>query len=344
VSDPDSTLEAARAGDEVAFAQLLAPLRNELRAHCYRMAGSLGDADDLLQESLVRAWRGLAGFEGRSSLRTWMYRVTTHACLDALEKKSARVLPSDVGAPVDPHASFDPPRDDATWLEPCPDDLVLATPHTPESCIVARESVAFAFLVALQLLPPKQRAVLILRDVVGWQASECGELLDLSVAAVNSALQRARATLTSHRATARKTEPLLDDAATTELLARYVHAWEHADVDELVALLHADATLAMPPLSQWLLGAEAIGTSIAAMVFGPVGPGNFRLVPTRANALPAFAVYQRSADGSFHALALHVLELEARPSRIASLVAFMDPRVMTTFGLPLALMAELAGA
>src|SRR5688572_28318484 len=131
MNDPDRTLASARAGDQVAFAQLVAPLRNELRAHCYRMAGTLQDADDLLQESLVRAWRGLPGFEGRASLRTWMYRVTTHACLDALEKKSARVLPSDVGEPIDPHAQFDPPSDDVAWLEPCPDELVLATPQTP---------------------------------------------------------------------------------------------------------------------------------------------------------------------------------------------------------------------
>lgn len=325
---PDA-LALAREGDELAFAKLIAPYRNELRAHCYRMAGSLQDADDLLQESLVKAWRGLPGFEGRSSLRTWLYRVTTHACLDALEKKSARVLPSELGEPVDPHASFDPPRDDLPWLEPCPEDLVLATPQTPESRIVARESVELAFLVALQLLPAKQRAVLILRDVVGWEASECATLLDLSVAAVNSALQRARATLAA-RADTRTAPVVVDDRATTELLARYVRAWEHADVGELVALLHAEATLAMPPMSQWLRGADAIGTAIAAMVWHP-GAAPFRMVPTRANGSPAFAAYQRADDGSWRAAALHVLDLV--DARVVGIVAFLDPRTLAAFGL-----------
>ena len=328
---PDA-LALARTGDELAFAKLIAPFRNELRAHCYRMAGSLQDADDLLQESLVKAWRGLAGFEGRSSLRTWLYRVTTHACLDALDKKSARVLPSELGDPIDPHAGFDPPRDDLPWLEPCPEDLVLATPQTPESRIVARESVAFAFLVALQLLPAKQRAVLILRDVVGWEAAECAALLDLSVAAVNSALQRARATLAARAESARAAGPVVvDDRATTELLARYVRAWEGADVGELVALLHAEATLAMPPLAQWLRGAEAIGAAIAAMVLPPDAAGRFRMVPTRANGRPAFAAYQSDDAGTWRPAALHVLELDG--DRIAGILAFLDPRSLAAFGL-----------
>jgi RNA polymerase sigma-70 factor (ECF subfamily) len=332
VSDPEAALAAARAGDEEAFAALVAPHRKELRAHCYRMAGSLHDADDLLQESLLKAWRGLPSFEGRSSLRTWLYRVTTHACIDALEKRSARVLPAELGEPVDPHIAFDPPRDDVPWLEPCPDDVALATVHTPESRFVARESVAFAFLVALQLLPAKQRAVLILRDVVGWEASECARLLDLSVAAVNSALQRARATLATRAAAAQAAGPAPHDAPTGDLLARYVHAWEHADVAELVALLHADATLAMPPLAQWLRGAEAIGIAIAAMVLPPQAAGAFRLVATRANALPAFAMYARADDGAFRLQSLHVVE--TRGDAIASIMAFLDPRSFAAFDLP----------
>ena len=327
-------LGAARAGDQSAFARLIAPHRRELRAHCYRMSGSLHDADDLLQESLVRAWRGLSAFEGRSSLRTWLYRVTTNACLDALDRKSGRVLPPGLSAPAAAGAPIDSPRMEPIWLEPCPADLyqVDSQVRSPEARYEQRESMALAFLVALQLLPPKQRAVLILRDVVGWEASECAELLDLSVAAVNSALQRARETLALKAADARAARRT-PDADVAALLARYVEAWEQADVSRLVSLLHEDATLAMPPIPTWLLGAQRIADEVQAMVFAHVGPGAFRLVSTEANGLPALAAYQRNREtGRLEAASLHLVAV--RDDRIAALDVFMDPSLFVRFGLP----------
>ncbi len=224
-----STLEAARAGDERAFAQLIAPYRRELRAHCYRLSGSLHDADDLLQESLLRAWRGLGTFAGRSSLRTWLYKVSTNACLDALEKRPARLLPFDLGPPVAGDARLAAPRHEPIWLEPWPDAPADAAAASPEARYGGRESVALAFLVALQLLPARQRAVLLLRDVLGWQASGCAELLGLSVAAVNSALQRARETI-DRRAPALADASATVDPETAAVLARYVAAWETTEV------------------------------------------------------------------------------------------------------------------
>lgn len=298
-------LEAARGGDERAFARLVEPHRKELRAHCYRMAGSLLDADDLLQESLLRAWRGLASFEGRASLRTWLYKVTTHACLDQLDRKGPRLLPQDMGPASDGRVG--PPIEDAAFVEPAPADLYER-----------REDVALAFLVALQLLTPKQRAALILRDVVGMEASECAELLGLSVAAVNSALQRAREVLAARPHAA--PPPERDDA----VLARYIDAWQRADSAALVALLREDATLAMPPIREWIAGAAAIGRSIQDMVFGPAGPGVFRLVPTEANGLPGFAAYQNGQP-----LAIHVIELAG--GKIAAITAFIAPALVAKF-------------
>jgi RNA polymerase sigma-70 factor, ECF subfamily len=303
--------------DEAAFAELIAPFRRELRAHCYRMSGSVLDADDLLQESLIKAWKGMPSFEGRSSLRTWLYTVATHACLDALEKKSARTLPRELGPPSD--GQVGPPRMDLPWLEPAPAELMEPEP-SPEARYSRRESVALAFLVALQRLPPRQRAVLILRDVVGWQASECGELLGLSVAAVNSALQRARETLASPAPVTS-----LEDPEKQSLLQRYVQAWERADVDLLVSILHEEATLAMPPMAEWLQGARTIGASIAAMVFAE--GGRFEVVATEANGQPAFALYR---DGK--ASGIHVLEIAG--GRITAVTAFLNPALFAAFGLP----------
>jgi RNA polymerase sigma-70 factor (ECF subfamily) len=309
-----SDLAAAQQGDNAAFARLVAPYRRELRAHCYRMSGSLHDADDLLQESLLRAWRGLPGFEGRSDVRTWLYKVTTHACLDRLDARAPRMLPFDAAGVVDP-----------IWVEPCP-AAWYSDESSPEARLGRRESVALALLVALQRLPAKQRAVLILRDVVGWQASECAELLGLTVAAVNSALQRARDTLGAQQG-----EPPPVDEQTASLLGRYLAAWEKADTQALVSLLHEDATLAMPPMPEWVAGATAIGAIIDKMVFAPSGPGAFRMVALEANGLPAFASYARADDGVFRARALHILDV--RDGRIAGLVAFIDASLFPTFGL-----------
>jgi RNA polymerase sigma-70 factor (ECF subfamily) len=333
VADDDATLAAARSGDEAAFARLVAPFQRELKAHCYRMSGSIHDAEDLLQEGLVRAWRGLPTFEGRSTLRTWLYKVTTSACLDALESKGRRILPMDLG-PANGDASAEPARAfEPTWLEPCPEHLYAEAPVSPEARYRTRESVALAFLVALQLLPAKQRAVVILRDVLGWQATECASLLGSSVASVNSALQRGRETLEVSAAGAREIPAPIDDAHTSELLARYVHAWELADVGALVSLLREDATLAMPPWSAWFRGPAAIGASIGAMLFTPGARGTFRLVPTRANGLPAFAMYQRDpAGGAMRARAVHLLEVDG--TSISAITAFLDASLFEVFGLP----------
>jgi RNA polymerase sigma-70 factor, ECF subfamily len=295
--------------DHGEFAKLVEPYRRELRAHCYRMSGSLHDADDLLQESLLRAWRGIAGFEGRASLRTWLYKVTTHACLDKLGARGPRLLPLDLGPASEPGA-IGAPATDAAFIEPCPAELYER-----------RETVALAFLVALQLLTPKQRAALILHEVVGLEASEAAELLGVSVAAINSALQRARDVLATRRGAVPELDPGRD-----AVLARYVDAWQSGDASALVALLRDDAVLAMPPIREWLQGAAAIGRSLDAMVFGPAAPGAFRLVPIEANGMPAFAAY---AHG--HAMSLHLVDV--RGGKIAAITAFLAPELFGAFGL-----------
>jgi RNA polymerase sigma-70 factor (ECF subfamily) len=320
-------LGAARAGDHEAFAALIAPFRRELRAHCYRLTGSLVDADDLLQESLLRAWKGLARFEGRSSLRTWLYRVTTNSCLDVLDRRKTKVLPEQLGPAVSPD-QLAAPDPDLPWLEPCPEGMYVDLPASPEARYSSRESVTLAFLVALQALPARQRAVLILRDVVGWEAAECAELLDMSVFAVNSALQRARDTMAARAA---RNAPV-DDAVPPALLARYVDAWQLADVGALVALLRDDATLAMPPMPTWLAGADAIGASLAAMVLPPAAAGRYCLVPIVTSGRPGFAAYAVGSDGMYHPSSIHVVDV--RDGAIAAIHAFLDVRLFPRFGLP----------
>jgi RNA polymerase sigma-70 factor, ECF subfamily len=339
-----STLDAARAGDHEAFALLIEPFRRELRAHCYRFSGSLHDADDLVQESLLRAWRGLKSFEGRSSLRTWLHSVATSACLDALEKRRPRGLPIDLGPAVSADAVMAPPVLEPIWVEPWPDAIIDGDVlSSPEARYTLRESVTLAFLVALQLLPPRQRAVLLLRDVVGWQAQECADLLGLSVAAANSALQRARETIDRRAPALKDASPIVDDERTAALLARYVAAWETADVDALVSLLREDATFAMPPLPEWLQGAQEIGRSIAAMLLVPGSSGTLRLVAIRANGRPGFATYRRSdVTGEWEAMSLQVVEI--LDGRIASVVAFLDTSLFAPFELPATLAEEDASS
>jgi RNA polymerase sigma-70 factor (ECF subfamily) len=303
-----SDLEAARGGDDAAFARLIAPFRRELRAHCYRMAGTIHDADDLLQESLVRAWRGLASFEGRASLRTWLYKVTTHACLDKLDTASERAA-----------------RAAHELVEPCPPELY--TDISPEARISARESIALAFMVALQLLTAKQRAVLILRDVIGMEASECAELLDLTVAAVNSALQRAREAVGDSSAAVPARDPDRD-----AVVARYLNAWERADSSALIGLLRDDARLAMPPMPETYVGAAAIGAAIGEMVFAPAGAGAFTFVAIEASGEPALALYERGDDGRFHARAIQFIQ--TRDGLVADILAFVDPSLFGRLGVP----------
>jgi RNA polymerase sigma-70 factor (ECF subfamily) len=316
------------------------PYRRELHLHCYRLLGSLLDAEDLVQETMLRAWQRFDSFRGASSLRTWLYTIATNACLDALKKRLPRTLPQAAYPLADPHGPIPPPISDAIWLEPFPDMWLAEAPDTPEAHYTRRESVSLAFLTALQLLPPRQRAILILSDVLDWRAREIADLLELSVSAVNSALHRARATLAKNY---HADEPGLiqvdrADAATSALLNRYVRAWETDDVAGLVALLKEDATFNMPPFPLWYWGREAIQTILSFAAFGAGRENQWRLFPTDANGLPAFALYRADTSKSFYrAFGVQVLTFDdSTPERqIADLTIFQTPALVTYFGFPL---------
>jgi RNA polymerase sigma-70 factor (ECF subfamily) len=305
--------------------------RTALRGHCYRMLGSAFDAEDAVQETLVRAWRKRAGFEGRASLRTWLYRIATNVCLDALAERRRRTRPVDDGPAGMPEGALDV-RPRTHWIEPVPDADVLPGDESPFETARLRESVRLAFVAALQHLPPRQRAALLLADVLGLSAVEIGECLEMSVAAVNSALQRARVTI-ARRDSVSAREPLPDEQAA--LLERYVDAFLRYDVDELTSLLREDAILSMPPYTMWLQGRDAIGRWL-------VGPGagcrNSRLLPTRACGVPAFAQYRPDPNGGHSPWALLVLDVAG--DGIRSWTAFLDvERLFPLFNLPPALPA-----
>ena len=315
------------------FARLTEPLRGELLAHCYRMLGSVHDAEDQVQETLLRAWRSYGEFEGRASLRTWLYRIATNACLRALENRSRRPLPSGLGGPgQDPDAPLAPARPEVPWLQPFPDARLgtgPADPADPADVAVARASLRLALIAALQYLPPRQRAVLIFRDVLGWRAAEVADLLGTTTAAVNSTLQRARAQL-------RLVEPAQGsirepaERAVRDLLARYAAAFETADVVALTALLREDAVLEMPPQPTWFAGRDQIGRFMAARVL--CRPGDFRLIPTTANGQPALAAYLRDRGDVLRAHAIQVLTVAS--SGVTRIVSFNDPGLLAVFGLP----------
>ena len=318
------------------FAVLANRFRPELLAHCYRMLGSVQDAEDQVQETLVRAWRSYSNFEGRSSLRTWLYRIATNACLRALENRERRPLPSGLGAPgYDPAGSIAPPMSEVPWLEPFPDALLRPESADPAAVAVARSGLRLALIAALQQLPVRQRTVLILRDVLGWRAAEVAELLGVSVVAVNSALQRAREQV-------RQSVPEADEIrepssrADRAVLDRYATAIENADGTALVDLLHEDATFEMPPIPTWFRGRESIVRFLGTQVL--TSPGVYTVVPATANGQPAFAIYSRAEDGTRRAYGVQVLAL--RNGRIASVVAFLDPGLFPGFGLS----AELPAA
>ncbi|MYU03766.1 sigma-70 family RNA polymerase sigma factor [Streptomyces sp. SID8366] len=329
--------DTATAGIDVA----LEKHRTELTGYCYRMLGSAFEAEDAVQDTLVRAWRGHKRFEGRSSLRSWLYRIATNVCLDMLTAGGKRARPMDLTDATPLARAALSPRPDHTWLEPVPDARVLPAVDDPAEAAVAKESIRLAFMAALQQLPPKQRAVLILREVLAWRASEVAELLDTSVASVNSALQRARATL-AERAAAGTAGEVCDplDEEQQKLLERYVKAFEGYDMAALTALLHEDAAMTMPPFDLWLRGpADITGfmTTIGASCAGS------RLVPVRANGLPAFAHYKPDPEnGGFSPWAVQVLELSE--GRITGFHCFLDTRRwFPLFGLPLQLEAESHG-
>jgi RNA polymerase sigma-70 factor (ECF subfamily) len=308
--------------DERAFESAVAPHRRELLAHCYRMLGSLADAEDALQEALLRAWRGLPGFQGRSSLRSWLYSIATNVCLRMIERRPKRVLPVDYGPASDPHDA------EPVWLEPFPDELIAEDGlASPEARYEQRESVELAFVAALQHLPARQRAVLLLRDVLGFAPAEIADALGATPAAVYSALQRAHAAI-DERLPARSQQATLrslPDGQVREVVQRFADAWERADVAAMVALLVEDASFAMPPRPEWFRGRDAIGAFLAA---GPLDRSErWRMVPIRANGQLAFAVF-----GSGGAHAIEVLTLD-EDGRIADLTAFLEPETFAHFGL-----------
>jgi RNA polymerase sigma-70 factor (ECF subfamily) len=317
-------LAAARAGDGDAFGRLVGPLRDELRAYCYRMLGSIHDAEDAVQDTLDRAWRALARFEARGSIRPWLYKIATNRSLTIIERRGRRELPTDLSPAGAPLA-------EAAWLGPYPDRLMGWTARlSPEARAVARESVELAFVAALQHLSASQRAVLLLRDVLGYAASEVADVLDTSVAAVNSALQRARKVVSELRPepSQRQTLKTLGDAAQRDVAQRYLTAWEAGDVDAIVAMLAEDARYSMPPLPTWYAGRA----EIRGFLVDTVLPYRWRFLPARANGQLAFGTYLWSVErGAYVPAGLDLLALRGR--QVAEVVSFLDAD-FPSFGLP----------
>ncbi|MFC6016608.1 sigma-70 family RNA polymerase sigma factor [Plantactinospora solaniradicis] len=320
-------LVAARAGDDDAFGRLVGPLRDELRAHCYRMLGSVHDAEDAVQDTLDRAWRSLERFEDRGTVRPWLYRIATNRSLTLIEQRGRRELPTDLSPEGAPLA-------EAAWLEPYPDRLMGWTAElSPEAQVVARESVELAFVAALQHLSASQRAVLLLRDVLGYAAREVADLLETTVPAVNSALQRSRKVLVDllPETTQRQTLNALDTAEQRDLVRRYAAAWEAGDVESIVAMLTEDAKYSMPPLTAWYEGHDGIRGFLTEATLHR----RWRFLPARANGQLAFGTYLWDEDrASYVAAGLDLLAL--RGTRIAEVVSFLDAD-FATFGLPVAL-------
>jgi RNA polymerase sigma-70 factor (TIGR02960 family) len=324
-------MSRARAGDGDAFRELTEPYRRELLVHCYRMLGSFQDAEDALQDTLLSAWKGLGGYEGRASLRTWLYRIATNRCLDARRSATRRPAKEWNVPHVEPP---EPTRlGEVVWLEPIPDDLLegaIDVPLGPESRYEQTESISLAFVTALQVLPPRQIAALILRDVLGFHANEVAAMLDSTVESVNSALKRARASLQRRQPRVAETEPppAPNSSAEGAIVAKFVDAWESADVDALVDLLTDDAFVSMPPMPFEYEGRDVVGRFCASIFRAG---RRFDLVPTRANGQPAFGAYLRGPDGISHGMGLYVLTLAGE--RICAMTRF-ENSVLPSFGLP----------
>jgi RNA polymerase sigma-70 factor (ECF subfamily) len=334
-------LAAAKGGDEGAFERLIGPYRGELQAHAYRMVGSLHDAEDATQEALLRAWRGIGRFEGRSSLRNWLYTITTNSSLRLIERRPKRVLPIEFGPPADPHEPPGRPLVESAWVEPFPDDRLAAdqTETSPEARYEQRESVELAFTAALQHLPPLQRAALIMTDVLGFSPGEVAEALEQSPASIYSALQRAR----------KATEERLPDASQHEIreklgedhvkqvVDRFMAAWETADVEQIRSLLTEDCDMVMPPWAEWFRGRDAV---VEFLPRGPLPPGRkWKMVPVRANGQPAAAAYWSDEEGALHAEGILLLDF-ADSGEVSQITTFRDPELMQGFGLPPAMDPE----
>lgn len=332
---PQSSSQVTRL-DQAEFGAWVEPHRRELQAHCYRMVGSVQDAEDMVQETFLRAWRRRETFEGRAPFRAWLYRIATNICLDALGKHPRRFVPltwqnvSTLEEPIPP-AVMEP-----VWLEPYPDVLLAPTDTQPEGRFTARENITLAFVVALHRLPPRQRAVLILRDVLDWQASEVADLLDMTISAVKSALHRARTTLAEYNPTdTSKTE--LDEITRLQL-DDYVRAWETADINTLLGLLKEDATFSMPPIPSWYQGHDAIRGLTGKTVFSGQANGRWRLLPTNANRQIAFGLYRvGETPGTHHGYGIQVLTYHG--GLISDITTFRNPALLARFDLPLSLSA-----
>jgi RNA polymerase sigma-70 factor, ECF subfamily len=329
-------LESAQAGDQKSFEELTEPHRRELLVHCYRILGSFEDAEDTLQETFLRAWRRLDTFEGRSSLRAWLYKISTNACLDALDSRRVRGLPKELYSRGNPSDPLPKSTNEVVWVEPFPDTYIDHEPGIyPEARFEVRESVTLAFIAALQKLPGRQRAALLLCDVLGWSANEAAEILDMTVPAVNSALQRARAIM--KRPAERKTAPTpvrMNDQMKM-LLARYVAAWEAADSAALVAVLREDVALTMPPVPVWFGGHEDVKTFLDGFLFQGPKARRLKMMPAQFNGSPSFAVYQADDEGVYHAAAVHILTVEnGEITEINDYLTF-DGQLFQKLGLPI---------
>ncbi len=332
-------VEAAKGGDETAFRELIEPLARELGAYAYRMLGAFQDAEDALQETRIKAWRYLSTYEPHASFRAWVYRIATNTCLDMLRKEQRRVLPQDVGPSVEPGPPATEMRSDIPWLEPYPDAL-LPVGADPEATLRLHESVRLALVRAMQLLPARQRAALVLHDVLDFGVDEIAAMLETTSAAINSALQRARATLdrtpisVERDAMARERR----DAQKAEAIARFVHAWETGNMGGLVSMLTQDAVMNMPPWVYWLDGRDAIAATITSSGTwqGVPRPGRYRIVPTALNGQPAALAYVRMDDGRWVAVCITVMTLD-EDGRISAMDVFVLPRHFATWGHPPAL-------
>lgn len=327
--------------DQQAFGTLAESHRRELRAHCYRMLGSVQEAEEMVQEILLRAWNRRETYEGRSTFRAWLYKIATNLCIDTLRQRPRRGLPvtredaSTLEQPIP--ASINEP----IWLEPYPDDLSAPEESNPEAKYSKIESIRLAFLATLHLLPPRQRAVLILRDVLDWQANEVAEALEQTVPSVKSALHRARATLAKHHPTLHSGSiftPATDEAFRKQL-DRYVQAWEAADVDALVSLLRDDSTFSMPPIPSWYRGRENIGGLVRKTIFSGQASGRWRLLPTRANAQPGFGLYKlNEGTGNYDGYGIQVVTFDG--DQIIDITTFRNPALLAFFKLPSTLKSQ----
>jgi RNA polymerase sigma-70 factor, ECF subfamily len=326
--------------DEAAFTQTIEPFRGELRVHCYRMLGSFHDSEDLVQETLLRAWRNRSNFQGRSSVRTWLYRIATNACLDTLKRRPRRVLPQDITPPADPTVIPPMPTQEIAWLQPFPDrflDVVPASEEGPADEVVSKETIELAFIAAVQHLPPRQRAALVLRDVLGWSAADSAALLEINVAALNSALQRARSTMRKHLPEHRSDWSPASETTDAEqtLTQRFMEAHERADIPAIASLLRQDVRLVMPPIAAWFDGRDAATTAMSVGFDTLVGH-EIRTLRSSANRQPVVVFYTRP-PGEPVFTALNVMLLRIEGGQVVDITGF-DPReVLPAFDLPITL-------